>query len=457
VHPQIPDERRSSEKISPIGNIYLKIFFREKSKFSSSFFNYKGFEDCDAIQMIDFYINYINDEEKKRIDRLESFDEYEPWHLKCLHYIMLIAAKGEFCSGIKRNLILNNNTQQIPNSINNVEVGIKEFQLKFGSRLGHSVSYVKETNKIFVVGGFGDNIHALGRHKRQNSIEVVDLNKMSAEILENLDNFGERLFSSSLVLGNSGVLILFGRGSPTSPFESIVFHDFGDAESKYSVEKFEFKGELSDIKLRWRHASCKLEDSRFVVHGGKRYNSKLGQFEILDDFFVICENGVVQKVPVSSSSQIIYFKNTFFFKLKIDLSILGARHTHSMCAWKDKLIISGGIGENEKIFDDILVVDVNTFEIKKLEIKCGAYLKRYAHTSHVIDDVLILIGGVNYNLTPGICFIDLHALVASEYELPVSYINLIFYLNYLVIPKCLTRISRFSFLESITVEYGSGV
>lgn len=91
-----------------------------------------------------------------------------------------------------------------------------------------------------------------------------------------------------------------------------------------------------------------------------------------------------------------------------------------MCAWKDKVILSGGIGENERIHDDILTIDTNNFEIKKLEIKRGVYLKRYAHTSHIIDDVLILIGGVNYNITPGICFIDLNTLVACEYELPVS-------------------------------------
>ena len=46
---------------------------------------------------------------------------------------------------------------------------------------------------------------------------------------------------------------------------------------------------------------------------------------------------------------------------------------------------------------------------------------RYSHTSHVINDFLILIGGVNYlNSPPGLCFLDLNRLNAYEFDLQVN-------------------------------------
>lgn len=47
---------------------------------------------------------------------------------------------------------------------------------------------------------------------------------------------------------------------------------------------------------------------------------------------------------------------------------------------------------------------------------------RYAHTSHVVDNTLILIGGANYNeQPPGICMINLLTKQAVEFKLPVCF------------------------------------
>ena len=40
------------------------------------------------------FFNSLPAEEKWRIDNLELFDEYEEWHLKCSHYIILCAFNG---------------------------------------------------------------------------------------------------------------------------------------------------------------------------------------------------------------------------------------------------------------------------------------------------------------------------------------------------------------------------
>jgi hypothetical protein len=47
-------------------------------------------------------------------------------------------------------------------------------------------------------------------------------------------------------------------------------------------------------------------------------------------------------------------------------------------------------------------------------------LIRYSHTAHIVEDTLILVGGVNYaDIPPGVCFINLNTFVAFEFNVPV--------------------------------------
>lgn len=36
----------------------------------------------------------LPERERQRVESLELFDEYEEWHLKCAHYMLLCAFKG---------------------------------------------------------------------------------------------------------------------------------------------------------------------------------------------------------------------------------------------------------------------------------------------------------------------------------------------------------------------------
>ena len=42
------------------------------------------------------FFSWLPGDEKQRIKHLELFDEYEEWHLKCAHYMILCAFKGQF-------------------------------------------------------------------------------------------------------------------------------------------------------------------------------------------------------------------------------------------------------------------------------------------------------------------------------------------------------------------------
>lgn len=47
--------------------------------------------------MNEFYMS-LPSSERLRVESLELFDEYEEWHLKCNHYIILCSAVGESVS-----------------------------------------------------------------------------------------------------------------------------------------------------------------------------------------------------------------------------------------------------------------------------------------------------------------------------------------------------------------------
>ena len=47
----------------------------------------------EAIDMNEFFSNCLTLEERRRVCQMEIFDEFEEWHLKCNHYVLILSAK----------------------------------------------------------------------------------------------------------------------------------------------------------------------------------------------------------------------------------------------------------------------------------------------------------------------------------------------------------------------------
>ena len=234
------------------------------------------------MRVIDFFKKHITSEEKIRVDQIELFDEYEQWHLKCSHYTLVLAANG---------IVLELMNKLIDPSANydfNYEpksnlVGVSEFPLKFGVRFGHSMCFNEAKNILYVIGGFGESINEVGRHKRLNTIEVIDLNAMSLKITKS--PFADRLFGTSCFFNDdNSICLIFGRSSPNKLYEMAKLVE----SCEKTDEEIEFLGEtfektIETPKARWRHGSCKLKDERMVVFGGKTFNNELNRIETIDD------------------------------------------------------------------------------------------------------------------------------------------------------------------------------
>ena len=59
-----------------------------------------GFTKAYCNDMDKLYSWFITDADRKRIERIEYFDEYEEWHLIQGHYCILVAAQGNTVSGL---------------------------------------------------------------------------------------------------------------------------------------------------------------------------------------------------------------------------------------------------------------------------------------------------------------------------------------------------------------------
>lgn len=57
-----------------------------------------GWTACSAMDMNEFYRCFLPAEERRRVENLEPFDEFEEWHLKCAHYFILAASRGDTLS-----------------------------------------------------------------------------------------------------------------------------------------------------------------------------------------------------------------------------------------------------------------------------------------------------------------------------------------------------------------------
>ena len=53
-----------------------------------------GWSEARCINMLSVYDNYISIEERRRVARLEIFDEIEEWQMLMSHYSLTIAIKG---------------------------------------------------------------------------------------------------------------------------------------------------------------------------------------------------------------------------------------------------------------------------------------------------------------------------------------------------------------------------
>jgi hypothetical protein len=261
-----------------------------------------------------FYHSVISSIERRRIDTVESFDEFEEWQLKCAHYLMITSFQGKckriaqiiwpelstvgtsrtdsdsecasaessqqhfgrlvsVCSSIEGDQprcesYLCASARETVNSVSSQELmpvtGAKlmflDVQSPICRRFGHSVTKlcVGGRDYVVVLGGFGVS-SVNGRHGRQHEITVLDVHESFADISnrfpESSKSFARMYHSATAVDVDNRIVVVGGRHSPDSPLSAndfILAIDF-PTDRLCSIQHVTPLGDVPEP--RWRHTA----------------------------------------------------------------------------------------------------------------------------------------------------------------------------------------------------------
>ncbi|XP_053451711.1 tRNA wybutosine-synthesizing protein 4 [Nycticebus coucang] len=373
-----------------------------------------GWTACSAMDMNEFYRRFLSAEERRRMENLEPFDEFEEWHLKCAHYFILAASTGNSLSQI---LIFPPSEPfprvdpVSPSGVLPASVVTSDTQGSTLKRYGHA-SVLLCPDIILSAGGFGEQE---GRHCRVSKLHLLskhcDFEWKDSQICSHGTEvqWDERLYHTMTRLSDTQVLVLGGRLSPVSPALGFLQLHFCKGENN-STENLKVTltkaGPKEDSTLScWRHSatevSCQNQKYLFVYGGRSVLEAVLSDWHFLQ-----VERMAWVRVPVEGEAP-------------------EARHSHSACSWQGGALIAGGLGASEEPLNSVFFLRPIPcgFLWESIDIQ-PPITPRYSHTAHVLNGKLLLVGGVwiHSSSVPGVTVINLTTGLSSEYQIDTTYV-----------------------------------
>ncbi|KAG5198273.1 hypothetical protein MJG53_012894 [Ovis ammon polii x Ovis aries] len=238
-----------------------------------------GWTACRAMDLNEFYRCFLPAEERRRMENLEPFDEFEEWHLKCAHYFILAASRGD---SLSQTLVFppSETFPRIdpasPSGVFPASVVTGDTQGLGLKRYGHA-SVLLSPGVILSAGGFGEQE---GRHCRVSKFHML-LRYSDFEWKGNqIGSWGTeaqwdgRLYHTMTRLSDTQVLVLGGRLSPVTPALGILqlsYENEDNSAEDPNVTVTKFCPEDSTLS-RWRHSTTEVscENQKYLfVYGGR--------------------------------------------------------------------------------------------------------------------------------------------------------------------------------------------
>ncbi|XP_004332509.3 tRNA wybutosine-synthesizing protein 4 [Tursiops truncatus] len=371
-----------------------------------------GWTACRAMDMNEFYRCFLPAEERRRVENLETFDEFEEWHLKCAHYFILAASRGD---ALSQTLVFppSETFPRIdpasPSGVFPASVVTGDSQGPDLKRYGHA-SVLLSPGLILSAGGFGEQE---GRHCRVRKFHLLsrycDFEWKGNQICSwgAGAQWDGRLYHTMTRLSDTQVLVLGGRLSPVTPALGILqllfckSEDNNPEDLNVTVTKV---GPEEDSTLScWRHSTTEVsyENQRYLfVYGGRS----------------VAE-------PVLSDWHFLHVGTMAWVRIPVEGEVPEGRHSHSACSCQGGALIAGGLGASEEPLSSVLFLK---------PIPCGFIWEsiaiqppitpRYSHTAHVVNGKLLLVGGVwiHSSSVPGVTVIDLSTGLSFEYQIDTT-------------------------------------
>ncbi|XP_029314257.1 tRNA wybutosine-synthesizing protein 4 [Cottoperca gobio] len=366
----------------------------------------KGWEQCVCLDINDFYLGLVPEDERRRVESLEPFDEYEEWHQKCSHYFILSASRGSLMS---RALLTPAAVSPLPSispswrppalTLRTTAVCVEGLGMASSSLSPGQVLLTGGSSR----GGRGPLTRVLLRGREGWRCVGV---KPSGDL-------GVRLHHTASSLPGGGVVVHGGRSSPLNPARGLfrVTLDPGgppgplDAGGRDTgtlcVEQMVCTGEPPPP--RWRHTATVVrhrgEDFLFVFGGKNESQAALG-----DGYFLCVEQQHWTEIPVEAAAP-------------------EARHSHSACSHQGGVLLFGGLDRRGVPLGDTQVLRPSDrgFSWERVEVQPPP-VPRYSHSAHVIGEKLLVVGGVwlHSDGVPGVVMINLTTRSSVEFSLDTT-------------------------------------
>ena len=297
-----------------------------------------GYEAAGARDMNCVYHGMLDASEQCRIENLEVFDEFPEWHLKCAHYTLILACKGNCCL-LQQQLM--NVVPNLPTIINGGCQGrtfkLTKAAMESGdlslSRYGHSSVMISD-DVILLIGGYGRSEQ--GKHSRLNNCLAAyytnDGQWRTSSSVVTKDDFPPLIYLTATRTSTGSVIIFGGRQSPKHASNTCYqLSSCGDYET-WRLHITDTKGCLPQPRYKHSAVNTWTMDGLevIVVFGGRSDNG-----EALSSCCMLEVNSLTWREAI------------------IDGEAPTARFSHSSFAWKDNIFIVGGLGSDSTPLNSI--------------------------------------------------------------------------------------------------------
>ncbi|XP_068184667.1 tRNA wybutosine-synthesizing protein 4 isoform X2 [Antennarius striatus] len=335
----------------------------------------KGWEQCVCLDMNAFYLGLVPEEERYRMESLETFDEYEEWHQKCSHYFVLTASRGSLTAQALLTQSPGSSASPHSRSLSPPALSVQAIAICVEG-LGMATSLVRPRQVLLTggssKGGRGAATRMLLRCQEGWTCVTVELSR----------DLDVRLYHTATSLPGRGVVVYGGRSSPLKPVQSLlrVSLDPSDPPSSENTDSVKLRMEEmvctgDPPPARWRHTAT------LVRHCGK------------DFLFVF--GGKNQSATVLGGGYFLCPDQQQWTEIPVDGAAPEARHSHSACSYEGGLVLFGGLNRKGMPLGDTVVLKPNVrgFTWTKMEVQPSP-VPRYSHSAHVIGAKLLVVGGV---------------------------------------------------------------
>ncbi|KAK2840324.1 hypothetical protein Q5P01_014064 [Channa striata] len=360
-------------------------------------FSDKGWERCVCLDMNDFYLGLVPEEERCRVESLEPFDEYEEWHQKCSHYFILTASRGSL---LAQCLLRRPSAPRICPSWSPRALHVKTVPVSMEG-LGMA-STLMSPGQVLLTGG-----SSRGGRGAASKVLFRGPEGWRAVGVEPSADLGVRLYHTVTSLPGRILVVYGGRSSPLNPVQGLfkVTRPPAAADSeetvKLCVEQIVCTG--NPPPPRWRHTASRIshkgQDFLFVFGGKNESEAVLG-----DAHFLCVDQQRWTEIPVEGAAP-------------------ESRHSHSACSYQGGVVVFGGLDRRGVPLGDTVVLKPTDsgFHWERVEVQPPP-VPRYSHSAHVTGDKLLVVGGVwlHSDSVPGVMVISLNTCSSVEFSLDTS-------------------------------------